>query len=41
MMNLDTYTKHIDQLLCESFQIVKQILVWDRGSIIEHHVDIA
>jgi hypothetical protein len=29
MMNLDTYKKHIYQLLYEFIKKIKQILVWD------------
>jgi hypothetical protein len=29
---LDTYTKHIHQLLYESINRQKRILIWDKGS---------
>jgi hypothetical protein len=29
MMNLDTYIKHIDQVLHESITFLKQILIWN------------
>jgi hypothetical protein len=31
-MNLDTYIKDINQVLYESINNLKQILIWDRGS---------
>ena len=33
MMNLDTYMKHIHQVLYESIKILKRILIWDGGNI--------
>jgi hypothetical protein len=34
MMNLDIYIKHIHKVLYESDTFLKQILIWDIGSII-------
>jgi hypothetical protein len=31
-MNLDTYVKHIHQVLYEPINNIKRILIWDRGS---------
>jgi hypothetical protein len=32
MINLDTHIKHIHQVLYESINYLKRILIWDRGS---------
>jgi hypothetical protein len=34
VVNLDTHIKHIHQVLYESINYSKQILIWDRVSII-------